>query len=96
MSSAKASRVIWTAEGRVKCTDARLALTVGDLFESRKAYGHTVNQGGTADIVYSSLTECVFLSGIFCFPPTVYKTLRRFYYVYTFKAMARPYMNTAN
>ena len=51
VSSAKALRVIWTAEGSVKCTDARHVLVVGSMIVLCKGTGYSVKQGGTADIV---------------------------------------------
>ncbi len=42
------------------------ALFAGGMMVSRKVYGITVNQGGTANKLYSSLTDS-FLSGSFYF-----------------------------
>ena len=40
------------------------ALVAGDMIVSRKVHGIAVNQGGTANMLYSSLTEKI-LSGAF-------------------------------
>ncbi len=49
VSSTKTCCIIWTAKGRVKCMDVRLALKVGSMMVLRQACSQTANQGGTAD-----------------------------------------------
>ncbi len=41
----------------------RRTLVVGDMTVSCKRTGISVNQGGTADKLYSSLTECLSVRG---------------------------------
>ena len=65
--------LIWAVEGMVKRNyfflsihDVRHTLVAGDMKVSCKCTGHSVNQGGTADDVYSPLTELMLCQGFFC------------------------------
>ncbi len=64
VSSAKVTCVIWTVEGGVKCADVGLALKAVSMMVLIMSVRFFVNQGGTADKVYSSLTEN-FCQGLF-------------------------------
>ena len=66
----------WTAEGAVKGRCPEYSATcghtsvAGDMLVSRRAHGETVNQGGTAEIIFYEFTVLdrivIFCQGLFC------------------------------